>query len=55
MNPNETGACFDVVCKRCNSRFNVIRNWGGGLRREDSAYASNPARCQCGSYQLEIY
>lgn len=30
VNIHEEGAMFDVVCKRCNHRFTVIRNWGGG-------------------------
>lgn len=55
------GAEFEVICKRCKKRFHVIRNWGGGVRRlETDVYANspdlyNPARCECGSRQLEIY
>jgi hypothetical protein len=25
----ETGAKFEVICKRCKTKFSVIRNWGG--------------------------
>lgn len=52
------GAKFDVVCKRCGKRFEVVRNWGGGIRREYRGQfdpGSNPAKCICGSRQLEIY
>lgn len=49
------GAHFKVICKRCNKTFEVIRNWGGGVRREDSWNKSNPAKCDCGSRKLEIY
>ena len=50
----DTGAQFEVVCKRCGAVFWVIRNFGGGIRRQDNEN-SNPARCRCGSLQLEIY
>jgi len=53
------GARFDVICKRCGNRFGVIRNWGGGIRREYGSaghpQGSNPAVCNCGSGQLEVY
>jgi hypothetical protein len=35
------GDQFLVICKRCNSTFTVIRNWGGGIRRADNG--KNPA------------
>jgi len=50
----QTGARFEVVCKRCGEKFEVIRNWGGGIRRADNPN-SNPAICKCGSRQLEVY
>ena len=50
----QTGARFEVVCKRCGEKFEVIRNWGGGIRRADNPNC-NPAICKCGSRQLEIY
>jgi len=51
------GARFDVICKRCKRRFEVVRNWGGGIRREYAVghQGSNPALCICGSRQLEVY
>jgi hypothetical protein len=53
------GAVFKVICKRCSTRFNVTRNWGGGIRRDRGSFGqpqgSNPATCNCGSRQLEIY
>jgi len=55
---NREGAKFDVVCKRCDKRFEVVRNWGGGIRREYKngfQAGSNPAKCSCGSIQLEPY
>lgn len=58
MNINDTGASFDVICKRCDRQFNVIRNFGGGIRRPDRMPNSglhNPAICDCGSRKLEIY
>jgi hypothetical protein len=51
---HETGAMFEVICKRCKERFEVIRNWGGGIRRRDNENC-NPAICKCGSRQLEVY
>jgi DNA-directed RNA polymerase subunit RPC12/RpoP len=52
---HETGAKFDVVCKRCKIKFKVIRNWGGGIRRSDNENV-NPAVCpSCGSRQLEVW
>ena len=53
-NIHDTGAAFKVICKRCNHTFYVIRNWGGGIRRQDNEN-SNPAKCNCGSRQLEVY
>ena len=52
------GARFIVICKRCGKKFEVIRNWGGGIRRErnnNQPNGSNPAICDCGSRQLELY
>lgn len=54
VNIHTTGAVFTVVCKRCKKEFKVIRNWGGGIRRQDNEN-SNPAICSCGSRQLEVY
>ncbi len=54
MKFSETGARFEVVCKRCKKRFWVIRNFGGGTRRSDNQNI-NPAKCDCGSFQLEIF
>ena len=48
------GAHFDVICKRCSKKFEVVRNFGGGIRRE-GRNASNPAKCDCGSINLEVY
>jgi len=53
-NIRETGAVFEVICKRCKRKFSVIRNWGGGIRRQDNENC-NPAICECGSRQLEVY
>lgn len=53
---NREGAHFDVLCKRCGKKFEVIRNWGGGIRRDyPSHLRSNPAKCECGSRQLELF
>lgn len=52
MNVYETDAEFEVICKRCEERFWVIRNWGGGLRRRDN---NAPAKCNCGSLKFELY
>jgi hypothetical protein len=53
------GATFEVICKRCSKKFEVIRNWGGGIRRDRGSFGqplgSNPAICNCGSRQLEIF
>ena len=49
-----TGDKFEVICKRCQKRFWVIRNFGLGIRRADNENI-NPAKCNCGSYQLEIF
>jgi hypothetical protein len=47
---------FTVICKRCNEKHNVVRNWGGGIRIDHpSRKRSNPAICSCGSRQLELY
>ena len=45
---------IEVICKRCGQRFWVLRNWGGGIRREDNENI-NPAKCNCGSRALEVY
>ena len=58
MDIHSEGAKFIVICKRCSKTFEVTRNWGGGIRREyQSKYktGSNPAKCDCGSRQLELY
>lgn len=56
---NSEGVKFTVICKRCEKRFKVVRNFGGGIRRERGSQGqpngSNPAICSCGSRQLEIY
>ena len=55
---NLTGAKFEVICKRCKKRFEVTRNWGGGIRRDYMTVNDrrhNPATCDCGSRQLELY
>lgn len=55
---NQTGAEFYVICKRCNKKIKVTRNWGGGIRRDDLPVTSsyhNPAVCNCGSRNFEIY
>ena len=54
MNLMQEGQRFKVKCLRCNNVFEVIRNWGGGIRRADNENI-NPARCKCGAYKLEIY
>ena len=54
MSIHTEGAHFDVICKRCESKFEVIRNWGGGIRRSTHD-RSNPAKCSCGSINLEVY
>ena len=53
----KTDAHFDVICKRCGKKFTVIRNWGGGLRREQCNNKDhyNPAKCDCGSQSMEIF
>ena len=50
----DIGEHFEVICKRCNKRFWVIRNWGGGIRRQDKQKI-NPAKCDCGSRVLEVF
>ncbi len=58
MDIHSEGAHFRVACKRCDKDFEVVRNWGGGIRREyqgSGRPGSNPAICDCGSRQLEIY
>ncbi len=57
MSIHETGARFDVLCKRCGQKFEVIRNWGGGIRREGPQFGTvaNPAECTCGSKALELF
>lgn len=54
MSIHHSGDGFEVICKRCGKRFWVIRNWGGGIRRRDNENI-NPAMCNCGSLQLEVY
>ena len=54
MSIHDTGAVFKVICKRCKDKFDVIRNWGGGIRRADGNQ-QNPALCKCGSRQLEVF
>lgn len=54
MSIHLSGAQFEVVCKRCKTRFWVIRNFGGGIRRRDNENC-NPAMCDCGSMQLEVF
>ena len=54
MSIYDSGAEFEVICKRCGKRFWVIRNFGGGIRRRDRQ-GSNPAKCNCGSLSLEVY
>ncbi len=54
MSIHDEGAQFEVICKRCGARFWVIRNFGGGIRRRDDEN-SNPAKCHCGSLQLELF
>ena len=50
------GAEFTVICKRCDKKHQVVRNWGGGMRIDHpSRNRSNPAKCSCGSMQLEVY
>jgi len=58
MDIHSEGATFTVICKRCGKTYTVIRNWGGGIRRQDKLYGQhggNPAICDCGSRQLELY
>ena len=59
MDIYRTDAQFTVICKRCESKFEVARNWGGGIRRAEwsthTQHLNNPAQCQCGSRQLEVY
>ena len=55
---NREGARFTVVCKRCGAKYTVVRNWGGGIRRPDVSQGDdrhNPAKCDCGLRQLEVY
>ena len=54
MSIYDTGAKFEAICKRCQNRFWVIRNFGGGIRRADNQNI-NPAKCGCGSLALEIF
>lgn len=57
MDIHREGAVFTVICKRCKTKHEVVRNWGGGIRRERTGrhVGSNPAVCDCGSRQLEIF
>lgn len=55
MSIYDEGARFYVICKRCNYKFEVIRNWGGGIRNS-SDQNINPAKCiKCGSMALELF
>ncbi len=50
------GDKFKVICMRCKIVFEVIRNFGGGVRREGvSEDKQNPAICDCGSRKLEVF
>lgn len=52
------GARFIVICKRCERKYEVVRNWGGGIHRADlnvNHAKHNPAICDCGSRQLEVF
>lgn len=50
-----TGARFTVVCKRCKNEFDVIRNFGGGVRLAGKEQI-NPAKCpSCNSMSFELY
>jgi len=52
---HSSGTHFTVVCERCGTKFTVIRNWGGGIRRSDNENI-NPAVCpQCKSRKLEVW
>lgn len=54
-NLTQTGTQFTVVCKRCDRAFDVIRNFGGGIRLMKDERV-NPAKCpSCGSMALELY
>lgn len=53
MSIHDTGARFEVICKRCQRKFMVIRNFGGGIRCEIGD--KNPVICECGSRQLEVF
>ncbi len=55
MSIHSEGAKFDVICKRCQNKFEVVRNWGGGIRRDGKYNRSNPAKCSCGSMALELF
>jgi DNA-directed RNA polymerase subunit RPC12/RpoP len=49
------GARFMVICTRCGHKFEVIRNWGGGIRIASNENV-NPAKCpKCDSRLLEVY
>ena len=56
MSINNEGDQFEVICKRCGHKFTVVRNWGGGIRRDGrGSQNSNPAKCNCGSRSLEVF
>lgn len=58
MSIYDADAKFKVICKRCGKIYEVTRNWGGGIRRNDvwgNDSRCNPAICDCGSRQLEVY
>ena len=54
MSIYDKDAKFEVICKRCQKRFWVFRNFGGGTRRANDENI-NPAKCECGSLALEIF
>lgn len=50
-----SGTRFTVICKRCGHKYDVIRNWGGGVRLASNENI-NPAKCpSCGSIVYEVY
>ena len=49
------GERVTVICTRCKHKFEVIVNWGGGIRLASDERV-NPARCpHCGSMKLEVW
>lgn len=59
QNIYETDAEFEVICTRCKRQFMVLRNWGGGLRRDGKGCGRGghpkPAQCDCGSHVFEVF